>query len=136
MTNNLYRQAAEDLLAKYGVSVRRYRPSYAGCAHEDRTIEAPEPIGSISFGILAHEVGHVVLHGSRQNPRFVEEVEAWEFALNALDEYGLKGYERLYTRALQAIAYSFQKALRRKYPPALIENRFPVWWKEASPFLR
>jgi len=131
---NAYQVAGKKLLRRHDVTVRKWRTGTTGVAYEGGTIETPEPRGPVSFGTLAHEVGHVVLHwrsGRGRTPRWVEEVEAWEFALNAVEEYGLNGYERVEADAIRSLVYAFAKAIRRGVLAATIRDRFPTWWKLA-----
>jgi hypothetical protein len=131
MSENPYELAAAALMESADVEVRKYRTSTTGQAFKDRTITTPRPRGAISFGVLAHEVGHVVLdHHHNSKPRWVEEVEAWQFALRAVERFGLNGYEKVHRRAAQSLAYAFGKAIRRGVKPETISERFPVWWKE------
>jgi hypothetical protein len=131
MSENPYEWAAASLMVNADVEVRKYRTSMSGSAYKDRTIATPRARGAISFAVLAHEVGHVVLdHHHNSEPRWVEEVEAWEYALHAVETFGLKGYDKVYRRAAQCIAYAFGKAIRRGVKPETISERFPVWWRE------
>jgi hypothetical protein len=64
----------------------------------------------------------------------VEEVEAWEFALRAVQSFDLPGYERVERRARDGIQYAFWKAYRRGVRPAVFVERYPTWvddWMEA-----
>jgi hypothetical protein len=129
MSANPYEAAGRKLVAKHRVTVRKWRRRNTGTAAPlSRQIEAPKPRGPISFAVLAHEVGHVVLHFSGRRYRWVEEVEAWEFALKQFDVYGLDGVERARADAVKGIAYAFAKAERRGASPSLIAETYPAWW--------
>jgi hypothetical protein len=131
---NKYEEAAQVLRSESGVVVRKVRSSSTGRAHRDGTISAPAPRGPVSFGVFAHEVGHQVLgHNSNgRAPRWIEEVEAWEYALNQLERFQLNGYERVYAHAAEALAINFGRALRRGVKPATIAECFPGWWKDSG----
>jgi hypothetical protein len=130
---NKYEAAARVLLCETGVVVGKVRTSSSGVAMHDGTIEAPRPRGPISFGIFAHEVGHVVLHKDNgRYPRWREEVEAWEYALNQVERFGLNGYDRVYTRATRSIGRAFRKAMRAGVAPTTIQDSLPTWWKDTG----
>lgn len=128
---NKWQEAADVLLERHGVVVSRWRKTMSGVSYGDSNeIETPRPRSSISFAILAHEVGHQVLHkGKPRGPRYQEEVEAWEFALKAIQEFDLPGYERVERKARRMIGYSFQKAMRRGVHPRTIAEQYPTWWR-------
>lgn len=128
-----YRKAADALMTEHHVIVKLpYRKSTTGRAYiSQRMILTPDPRGPISFGTFAHEVGHVALGHSSGKPRWVEETEAWEFAMRAFIRFGLRGYERAHADAGACLAYSYSKAIRRGVAPAVIEAAFPSWWSDA-----
>lgn len=126
---NRWEKAGRDLLDTHAVRVRKWRTNSTGIAFSDRReIECPKPKGVISFIVLAHEVGHCVLHcRNGKYPRWREEVEAWQFALNVLDEYDLPGYERAHEFASGGIRYAFRKAVRRGVSADLIRATYPSY---------
>lgn len=111
-----YELAAAALLAQSGCTVSKYRSSNTGAAFtfgDEWDIEVPHPRGPVSFGVFAHEVGHQLLH--RHNggyPRWLEEIEAWEFALDCFRRFELPGVERCRADAAKALVYAAVKALR------------------------
>lgn len=133
-----YRKAGDQLLVESGCTVRRWRTGNSGSAwtsDADWGIEVPEPRGPISFGTFAHEVGHQLLH--RQNgstPRWLEEIEAWEYALDQFDRFELPGKERSQRDAAGALVYAAHKANRRCSPETAqaILDRYPAWVWEAD----
>lgn len=131
MTENRYEVAATSLLVVAGVTVRKWRKSMTGVSYTGtREISAPRPLGPISFAIVAHEIYHALAHQNRRaKPRWIEEVEAEEFALRALEKFGLPGHERVAAHIARHLRYSFKKALRRGVSPDLIAETFPVWWR-------
>ena len=132
-----YQEAADALLERYpAVKVVKLRSGMSGHAYPDGTIEAPEPVGAVSFAIFAHEVAHIALnHFHGKLKRWEEETDAWEWALKQFDTYQLPGVERAELRAHRFIAYSYSKAIRRGVLRGTIEERYPSWWAAARPFV-
>lgn len=133
-----YRVAAEALLRESGCTVRRWRTSNTGRAFtrsDDWGIEVPQPRGPVSFGVYAHEVGHQMLHREGSRPRWLEELEAWEYALAQFDRFQLRGIERCRSDAAKSLVYAAAKANRRCSPETAqaILDRFPDWvWMHDS----
>jgi hypothetical protein len=134
-----YERAAAALLASSGCTVRRYRTKTTGTAYttsDDWGIEVPRPRGPVSFAVFAHEVAHQLLHRSNSKPRWLEEIEAWEFALDCFPRFELSGVERARRDAARSLRYAFLKAGRRAKPEtvATMVERFPRWvWNEGGP---
>jgi hypothetical protein len=129
-----WRSATALLLDEHGLRVRRWRGSTTGCAyHAVPEIEGPEPRGRVSFAVLAHEVGHKALHHGRSKPRWLEEVEAWDFALGQFERLRLgdpgAGVRR---RAQRGVAHSFGMAIRRGADPDRIAAAAPDWWRTVT----
>lgn len=128
-----FEAAAARLLAESGCTVRRWRTGNTGAAwtrDADWGIEVPEPRGPISFGTFAHEVGHQMLHrGNGSTARWLEEIEAWEYALAQFDRFELPGRERAQADAAKCLRYAASKAERRCGPATaqLILDRMPAW---------
>lgn len=119
-----YEKAASVLLRESGCNVRKWRKSNTGTAYtssDDWGIETPRPRGQASFAVLAHEVGHQLLHRHNGKQRWLEEVEAWEYALGQFDRFGLGGRERAEATANRCLAYAVTKALRRRCSQATYE---------------
>lgn len=132
-----WRSAAQRLLDESGARIVKWRSGSGGCAYTDgsRRIEVPEPRGAVSFDTFAHEIGHIVLHDRNGRvPRWREEVETTEFALEQFTRFGLKGRQKMRERRIPGIAYAFGKALRRGADPAAIESAFPGWWKDTQAY--
>jgi hypothetical protein len=129
---NEYELAGATLLRSERVLVVHERAASTGVSYGDGRIEAPRARGPISFGTLAHEVGHEVCdHARTREPRWVQEVEAWEYALAQVERFGLKGYERVHVDAARCLAHSFAKAIKRGVDPEKIRERYPTWWADA-----
>jgi hypothetical protein len=132
---NAYTEAAFVLLAETGCTVRRWRTGLSGVAHTsaaDWGIQSPPPTTALRFGIFAHEVAHQVLHRSSSQPRWLEEIQAWEWSLDQFRRFDLAGAADAERRATEwSIPQAFRKALRRGVPVtrfyACDEAR---WWAE------
>jgi hypothetical protein len=127
-----FEQAAARLLAESGCTVRRWRSGNSGAAwteDADWGIEVPEPRGPVSFGTFAHEVGHQMLHRNGSAARWLEEIEAWEYALAQFDRFELPGRERTQADAAKCLRYAAAKAERRCAPSTAqrILDRMPAW---------
>jgi hypothetical protein len=131
-----YREAADLLVRESGVTVRKWRTSNSGSADlksHEWEIEAPEPRGPISFGVFCHEVGHQLLHRVGTKPRWLQEIEAEEYALAQFDRFGLAGRDRYEHHAARHLGWSFLKAARRsKRAAARILAEQPEWWARAE----
>lgn len=136
-----YEVAAAALLAASGCTVRQWNKRNVGRAwteDDDWGIAVPRPRGPVSFGVFAHEIGHHMLHRYSSEARWLEEVEAENYALAAFDVFKLKGRERYEAVAVKHLTYAFAKAIkrsRRRMPPTLAEEIAavaPAWWERAK----
>jgi hypothetical protein len=136
--SNPYQDAADVLLHETGCVVRKWRQNNTGVAFTtapDWGIEAPRPRGPISFGVFAHEIGHQVLHRHNSAPRWLEEIEAWEYALKQFENHGLAGYDAAQLNAAKGITWAARKASKRcSWESAYkILNRVPDWVDDLFP---
>jgi hypothetical protein len=123
------------------VTVRKYRSGSTGTAYteaDDWGIEAPHPRGPVSFAVFAHEVGHQLKHRDGSRPRWLEEIEAWEFALSCFERFELPGVERARASAARHLRYTAARlARRRRLSPETAQrvlDRMPAWvWKLDDP---
>ena len=109
-----YASQALALIDQHRVRVCHWRANMTGIAwigHPERPIEAPLPKSSISFAVLAHEVGHHAL--GRVKPRWREEQLAWQFAFDAMERYGIPITDPVRDRYAASMRYALAKALRR-----------------------
>lgn len=107
--------AAQLLLDESGCIVSKWRVPSTGCAYTtspDWLIEAPQPTSALRFAVLAHEVGHQWLHRSR-GTRWIEETEAWAYALLQFHRLGLELPDDVLERANRSVSYALRKAIRR-----------------------
>lgn len=134
LSANEFTAAAWVLLRESGCTVRKWRSNLTGCAYTrdpDWGIVSPKPTTAAAFSVFAHEVGHQMLHRVGSLPRWLEEVQAWEYALDAFDRFGLPGREDVERRAERSIGYAFGKAMRRGLPASkLYANEESRWWAE------
>lgn len=127
-----FRSAAETLLKESGCTVRKWRTRNTGRAFTraaDWGIEVPEPRGPLSFGTFAHEIGHQMLHREGTRQRWLEELEAWEYALAQFERFNLPGFDKSQFDAAKCLVYAAAKANRRCSPEvaARILDRMPSW---------
>lgn len=111
-----WKSAAAVLLAETGCTVRRWRSARTGTAwtkSDDWGIEVPSPSTPVRFAVFAHEVGHQLLHRGNSLPRWEEEFQAWEYALDQFARFELPGQSDAAKFALRCCAYATAKALRR-----------------------
>jgi hypothetical protein len=131
--------AADTLLRETGCVVRKWRTNNTGRAFTsdpDWSIEVPHPRGPVSFAVFAHEVGHQSLHRDSWRPRWLEELEAWEFAYAQFKQFDLPGVERSQREVAQRLRYLARKLVIRKVSARTareVLDRYPTWvWTEES----
>jgi hypothetical protein len=135
-TRDLYVNAGNQLVKESGVNVRKWRNNTTGVAYtkaDDWGIESPRPVGPVSFGVFAHEVGHQMLHRHNSKPRWLEEIEAWEYALEQFDRFELPGKDKCKEDARKSLLYAAKKAERRASPETAqrILDRYGWVWDNA-----
>ncbi len=116
-----YDGLVSEMLAHYGVRVRKWRSGMSGVAWEliyddgrvKRLIEAPRVRSPVSLAIFLHEIGHHAIGFNRYKPRCLEEYHAWAFAVRAMEERGFEVTERVRTRMSRSLKYAGEKAVRR-----------------------
>lgn len=116
-----YERVAREMLARYGVKVRKWRTSMSGVAWElhyrdgsvKRLIEAPRPRGPMSAAVFLHEIGHHAIGFNRYKPRCLEEYHAWAWSLAAMEEHGLNITDAVRRRMHESLWYAVSKARRR-----------------------
>ncbi|MCC7387642.1 MAG: hypothetical protein IT431_02630 [Phycisphaerales bacterium] len=116
-----YLRMEREMLARYGVRVRKWRSNTSGVAWEvqyrdgtmTRLIESPRPRGPVSAAIFLHEIGHHAIGFDRYKVRCVEEYHAWRFALDQMAENGITITPRVRRRVADSLEYAIAKASRR-----------------------
>lgn len=116
-----YHTLEREMLARYGVRVRKWRSSTSGVAWQvyyrdgsvARLIESPRPRGPISAAVFLHEIGHHAIGFETYRVRCVEELHAWRFALEQMELHGLNITPRVRARVRDALRYALDKAGRR-----------------------
>lgn len=116
-----YEAVAREMLATYGIRVRKWRSNTSGVAWQvsyangtvSRLIESPRPRGPISVAVFLHEVGHHAIGLGAYRPRCLEEYHAWLFALRQMEAHGLNITPRVHERVDNALRYAVAKARRR-----------------------
>ncbi|MCC6425196.1 MAG: hypothetical protein IT435_00110 [Phycisphaerales bacterium] len=116
-----YDKVVAEMLATYGVRVRRWRRRMSGVAwtitYQDgsvsRLIESPKPKGPMSAAIFLHEIGHHALGIGICKPRCLEEYHAWTFAIREMEARGLNVTDAVHRRMRRSLEYAIGKAVRR-----------------------
>jgi len=116
-----YIRVEREMLARFGVRVRKWRGNSSGVAWEvryrdgtvSRLIESPRPRGPVSAAIFLHEIGHHAIGFDRYKVRCLEEYHAWRFSLDAMAREGLTITPRVRARVRDSLQYAIDKATRR-----------------------
>ncbi|MEM9373923.1 MAG: hypothetical protein AAGA55_09795 [Planctomycetota bacterium] len=116
-----YERITREMLAQYGVRVRKWRSSMSGVAWQvtyrdgtvSRLIEAPRPRGPMSAAVFLHEIGHHAIGFSTYSPRCLEEYYAWKFSIDTMRELDLNVTQRVLDRMHDSLNYAIEKARRR-----------------------
>jgi hypothetical protein len=116
-----YEQVTREMLAKYGVRVRKWRSSMSGVAWQvtyqdgsvSKLIESPKPKGPMSAAIFLHEIGHHAIGFGTYKPRCLEEYYAWKFSVDMMRELDLNVTDRVMERMHDSLNYAVEKAVRR-----------------------
>lgn len=116
-----YRTMQREMLARYGVRVRKWRSSSSGVAWQityadgtvSKLVESPRPTGPVSAAIFLHEIGHHAIGFGVYSPRCLEELKAWCFALDQMEAWDLTITDRVRKRVHESLVYAVDKAKRR-----------------------
>jgi hypothetical protein len=116
-----YGPIVDEMKARYGVRVRRWRKSMSGVAfrlrhpdgREEAWIESPMPKTRISLAIFLHEIGHHAIGFSRFPTRAEEEYRVWLWALETMRSLGIEPDARTLRRFERSMQYAVGKAVRR-----------------------
>jgi hypothetical protein len=107
--------------SRYDIRIKKWRRNMSGCAwrvyHADgrivNWIEAPVPRTPISMAIFLHEVGHHVIGFDRYQRRCEEEYHVWIWALNQMQQLGIRVDAKVNRRFELSMQYAVDKAVRR-----------------------
>lgn len=122
--------AAQTLLDETGCEIKRYRKASTGVAYTKSPewwIVVPRPTTPERFGVFAHEVGHQVLHRFNSAPRWLEEIEAWEYAEQQVARFELPPIDP--RRIERCVDYALSKAIRRSSDPEALLAKVPERWR-------
>ena len=116
-----YDALVEEMKARYGFRVRKWRRSMSGCAWEllysdgrrQAMLESPYPKSPMSCAIFLHDVGHHAIGLGAVKPRCLDEWRAWQWSLAAMEERGLPIDDKVRVRVRRSMEYAVAKASRR-----------------------
>lgn len=116
-----YDAIVKEMLQTYGVRVRKWRTSMSGVAwyveYRDgsvvRLLESPKPKSPMSLAIFLHEIGHHAIGLGIHKPRCLEELLAWNYAVQKMEERGFDVTDRVKRRMHRSLKYAVGKAMRR-----------------------
>jgi hypothetical protein len=116
-----YDAVVVEMLAKYGLTVKRWRNSLSGVAVQrtyrdgrvERTIESPYPTSPLRLAIFLHEVGHHAIGLGIHKPRCLEEYLAWRYAIDRMEERGFPTKGSVARRFDRSMRYAVAKSRRR-----------------------
>ncbi len=136
-----YLAMERELLAQYGVRVRKWRSSMSGVAWEvhyrdgtvSRLIESPRPKGPMSAAVFCHEIGHHAIGFKTYRPRCLEEYHAWAWSLRTMAQYELNITQSVRDRMHDSLHYAVLKAARRGLKTLPIELEPFVRPRKGSP---
>lgn len=135
---NGFMDAGQQLLRESGCEVS-YHSALKGAAHtyrDDWLIEVPVPTTALRFAIFAHEVGHQMLHRDSNKVRWLEEWEAWSYALDQFQRFRLPDVDDAELRAAKSMRHAVRKAMRRGSANLAeqIVDMLPAWvWTLGDP---
>ena len=116
-----YDAIAAQMLAHYGLRVRRWRNSLSGLAtlrifrdgRTEKWVESPYPTSPLRMAIFLHEVGHHAIGLGIYKPRCLEEYLAWRFAIDRMNELGMPTDGTVARRFERSMQYAVAKSVRR-----------------------
>jgi len=118
-----YSDLVKCLLSIYELNVTKINKGMYGCVYRNNhNIEIPNPKTEKSFAICLHEIGHKVLKHNKGKKRFIEEFEAWNYALNVFRILEIPIKNNVRNRYKKSIRYSISKAVRRGLNPKKIPS--------------
>ena len=116
-----YADLIKCLLEIYNLNLTKINKGLYGCVYaKNSNIEIPNPKTEKSFAICLHEIGHKVLGHNKRKKRFIEEFEAWNYALNIFRILKIPIKNNVRQRYKRSIRYAIDKAVRRGFNPKKI----------------
>jgi len=110
----MYEYLIRNLILENNIKVKPFLNRLRGCAYpESRTIEIPYPNTKLRLSIALHEVGHIVLNHNNTKKRYIEEIEAWDYALKLMKLNNIPISNKLRLKRKKSINYAIGKAKRR-----------------------
>lgn len=109
-----YSSLIKCLLDIYNLNVVKINKGMNGSFnYSNGNVEIPNPKTDKSLSICLHEIGHRVLNHKKNKLRFIEEYQAWNYALNIMRILEIPIKKNLRNRYKKSIRYSIDKAIRR-----------------------
>lgn len=115
-----YEHMKDTLLAENGITVQKWRTNMSGVAilavgsrgERYKLLESPYPRGPVSAAVFCHEVSHHILGVGSIKPRCLEELAAWDGAIELMERFGIRVTERVLDRRERSLRYAVYKARR------------------------
>ena len=128
-------------LINNNITLNKWTSSSCGWANpEKREIAIPKPVDYDTLGVCFHEIGHIVLNhiDGQGKPRFVEEYEAEQYAIQKLKEYNRYNI-KFELRAISHVLFKIAQAKNRRMNINKVPQEIVSWtglqkrkWKKAS----
>jgi len=97
------------------IKIRYDRKNLSGRAYViSRIISVPRPTTRRRLHVYLHEVAHVVLDHQNQNPRYVEEFQAEQWAFDIMRKEGVRIPRKALHEAQRYVKLKIKQALARK----------------------
>lgn len=123
----MYSDLINNLMKENNIKLKGYKTNLTGVAYPDeRSIIIPKPTTKLRLSICLHEVGHIVLNHNNKKKRYIEEKEAWDFALNYMKKEKIPITKKVRIRRKESINYAIGKAMRRGLKDKVFKNIFKI----------
>ena len=137
----MLKEIVEQELINNNIEVLKWTNSSCGVAYiNTRQIKIPIPVDYDTLGVCFHEIGHIVLNhgGKNSKPRFIEEYEAEQYAIQKLKEYNRYNI-KFELRAIAHVLSKIAQAKNRRMNINKVPQEIVSWtglqkrkWKKAS----
>jgi hypothetical protein len=74
---------------------------------------APHPTTRRRLAVYLHECAHFELHTKKKHPRYIEEYQAWKWAIEVMRASEIKVCAKVLLDAQLGVKYAIEKAIRR-----------------------